>query len=50
VQLNGSTLALTAGDRLPGIAGIATAAGTIHLAPATMTFFVMTGAANPACR
>jgi len=50
VQLNGSTLALTAGDRLPGITGITTAAGTIRLAPATITFFAMTGAANPACR
>ena len=50
VQLNGITLALTAGDRLPGITGIATAAGAVRLAPATMTFFAMTGAANPACR
>ena len=49
VQLNGGTLTLAASDRLPDIAGIPTAAGTIRLAPATITFFVIPGAANPAC-
>ena len=49
VQLNGRTLALAAGDRWPDIAGIPTAAGTIDLAPATITFFVIPSAANPAC-
>lgn len=49
VQLNGDTLALAAGDRLPDIIGIQTAAGTNRLAPATITFFVIPGAANPAC-
>lgn len=49
VQLNGDTLALAAGDRLPDIIGIPTAAGTNRLTPATITFFVVPGAANPAC-
>lgn len=49
VQLNGDTLALAAGDRLPDIIGIQTAAGTNRLTPATITFFLIPGAANPAC-
>ncbi|MCP3446653.1 hypothetical protein [Bradyrhizobium sp. CCGUVB14] len=49
VQLNGSPLALMAGDRMPDIASLPTAAGTIRLAPATITFLVIPAAANPAC-
>jgi hypothetical protein len=49
VQLNGNTLALTAGDRLPDTTGVSTAVGPVGLAPATITFFVIPGAANPAC-
>ncbi|MEK9278379.1 MULTISPECIES: hypothetical protein [unclassified Bradyrhizobium] len=48
-QLNGGTLALAAGDRLPDIAGLPTAPGAVRLAPATITFLVVPGAANPAC-
>lgn len=49
VQLNGDTLVLAAGYRLPDIIGIPTAAGTNRLTPATINFFVIPGAANPAC-
>ena len=49
VQLNGNRLALGAGDRVPDIAGLPTADGTIRLAPATITFLVVPNAANPAC-
>lgn len=49
VQLNGDTLALAAGNRLPDIIGIPTAAGPNRLTPATITFFVIPGAANSAC-
>ncbi|MBR0972614.1 hypothetical protein JQ572_18650 [Bradyrhizobium japonicum] len=50
VQLNGTTLALTDGDELPHLAGRATAAGAVRLAPETITFLVVPSAANPACR
>ncbi|OAF02525.1 hypothetical protein AYJ54_26440 [Bradyrhizobium centrolobii] len=50
VQLNSKTLTLAAGDRLPDIVGIPTVPGTIRLAPATITYLVIPGAANPACR
>lgn len=49
VQLNGHALALAAGDALPPLQGAAQAAGRTVLAPATITFFAMAGAANPAC-
>lgn len=50
VELNGSPLALGAGDALPAIEGARTDAGEIELAPATITFFAMRSAGNPACR
>jgi hypothetical protein len=50
VQMNGKTLALTATDELPRLDARATPAGTIRLAPATITFLVMREAANSACR
>lgn len=50
VKLNGTTLALDDGNELPRLSGQATAAGPIRLAPATITFLTLAGAANPACR
>ncbi|RCS31683.1 hypothetical protein DEO45_00775 [Rhodanobacter denitrificans] len=49
VQLNGRALALAAGDALPPLQGTQQTAGRAALAPATITFFAMAGAANPAC-
>lgn len=49
VQLNGKRLALTADDRLPRLEARVTPAGTVRLAPATITFLVFPNAANPAC-
>ncbi|MDB5609724.1 MAG: hypothetical protein JWP25_6624 [Bradyrhizobium sp.] len=50
VRLNGSTLALAAGDELPPIAGAPTAADTIAFEPATITFLAIPAAGNGACR
>ncbi|MET4275254.1 hypothetical protein ABIB68_001207 [Bradyrhizobium sp. F1.2.2] len=50
VQLNGKTLALTDEDGLPHLAARKTAASAVRLAPETITFLVVPGAANPACR
>ena len=50
VQLNGKWLALGAGDELPALSGVATAAGNIELAPATITFLAVPGAGHGACR
>ncbi|MGY0572062.1 hypothetical protein ACTGJ9_014195 [Bradyrhizobium sp. RDM12] len=50
VQLNGRTLALSADDELPRIELRTASAGTIRLAPATITFLVFPAAADPACR
>lgn len=50
VRLNGRMLALSAGGSLPDFAAVPTPAGEIRLAPATITFLVIPGAANPACR
>jgi hypothetical protein len=50
VQLNGKTLALGAGDELPGITATETPAGVVRLAPATITFLAIPAAANRACR
>ncbi|MCP3402594.1 hypothetical protein [Bradyrhizobium sp. CCGB20] len=50
IQLNGKTLALTAGDELPRLPPRTTQAGMIRLAPETITFLVFPNAANPACR
>jgi hypothetical protein len=49
VQLNGTTLALANGD-LPALTGEPNAAGSMSLAPATITFFAFPDAANSACR
>jgi hypothetical protein len=50
VQLNGKSLALNADDELPRLEPRAASAGTIRLAPATITFLVFPAVANPACR
>lgn len=49
VRLNGKTLALTADDELPRLEPSAVPAGTVGLAPASITFLVIPKAANPAC-
>lgn len=50
VQLNGRTLALAAGDALPALQGAPETAGRATLGPATISFFAIAGAANPACQ
>ena len=49
-QLNGAPLALGANDALPTLTGAATAAGTVTLAPATVTFIAIPMAVNSACQ
>jgi hypothetical protein len=50
VRLNGAALALTEAGDLPRMAGIATAAGEVTFAPATITFLAVPAAGNAACR
>ena len=50
VQLNGGTLALAANDELPRLVASPTSAGMIRLSPASISFLVISKAANPACR
>ncbi len=50
VQLNGSDLALGAGDSLPDLPGITAPAGPVEFAPATITFLAIADAGNAACR
>ncbi|MBS1800342.1 MAG: hypothetical protein JSS95_10985 [Acidobacteria bacterium] len=50
VSLNGVDLTLDSKGDLPAIAGTPTPAGTIILAPATITFLGVAKANNPACR
>jgi hypothetical protein len=50
VDLNGSTLTLGAGDALPNLAGVRSAAGDVRLAPASITFLAVPAAGNTACR
>lgn len=50
VKLNGKVLALGAGDALPQLRGERVAAGTVSLAPATISFFAVPDAGNPSCR
>jgi heparanase 1 len=50
VELNGTELRLGAGDALPRIGGKPEKAGTVTLAPASITFLSFTGANNAACR
>ena len=50
VRLNGTTLALGAGDELPPITGSRTTAGKVTFEQATITFLTIPGAGNNACR
>lgn len=50
VKLNGRTLTLDATGELPAIDGVATPAGMLSLAPASISFIAMPDADNPACR
>jgi hypothetical protein len=50
VKLNGRPLALAANDTVPTLTPAPTAKGRLALAPATITFVALPGAANPACR
>ncbi|MGH6778978.1 MAG: hypothetical protein ACRECL_13380 [Bradyrhizobium sp.] len=50
VRLNGRALRMTAGSRLPSMAGAPAGAGTVKFAPATITFLAMADAGNPACQ
>jgi heparanase 1 len=49
VRLNGATLALTAADDLPRLAGVAAPAGIVTFAPATITFLAVPTAGNAVC-
>ncbi|WFU16001.1 hypothetical protein [Bradyrhizobium sp. CB3481] len=49
VKLNSTALRLGPNDELPALAGVTSPAGTIELAPATMTFLTIPNAGNPAC-
>ncbi|WP_426435351.1 hypothetical protein [Bradyrhizobium genosp. P] len=50
VQLNRTTLALGPADQFPALKGEATAAGTITVAPATISFLTVAKAENANCR
>lgn len=50
VQLNGHALTLGTDDALPPLQGEPAAAGRVALAPATINFFAIPDAHNPACR
>jgi heparanase len=50
IMLNGAAIALGRNDELPSLVGVSTPSGTVSLGPATITFFAMPRAGNPACR
>lgn len=50
VKLNGVALALGPKDALPVISGVSMKSGMQHFAPATMSFLVIPGTGNTACR
>ena len=50
VDLNGRQLVLGDNDALPQIKGKLTKAGSVSLAPASITFLAMPSAGNAACR
>jgi hypothetical protein len=50
VELNGKELSVGADDALPELRGVATGAGRITLAPASITFLAVPGANNASCR
>ena len=49
VELNGRALELTANGEVPATRGTAVAAGAVQLPPASLTFFAIADAGNPAC-
>jgi hypothetical protein len=49
-RLNGTELRLGPNDDLPRLEGMPTAPGPLTVAPATIAFVTMPGAANAACR
>ncbi len=50
VDLNGVKLELGAGEAIPDFQGKPALAGAVELAPATIAFFAIPAANNPACR
>lgn len=50
VQLNGHDLRLGANDALPTLRGSNVPAGTVTLAPTSITFLTIAGARNASCR
>jgi hypothetical protein len=50
VQLNGTTLRLTASGELPQLKGEPTKAGQISFAPASITYLAVQNAGNHSCR
>ncbi len=50
IQLNGQELKLGRGDALPALRGARVGAGTLELAPASITFLALAQAGNAACR
>ena len=50
VELNGAALELGAGDAIPAFEGKSVPAGATELAPASIAFFAIPTANNPACR
>jgi hypothetical protein len=50
IRLNGQDLMLGSDDQLPDISGKRIAAGSVQLAPASITFLAMAGAGNGGCR
>jgi hypothetical protein len=49
VRLNGDTLTLGPDDHVPRMTGVRASAGTLTMAPATITFLAVPEAANAAC-
>jgi hypothetical protein len=50
VQLNGKPLAVSDNGNVPMLNGVATAKGVVTLPAASITFFTVAAAGNPACR
>jgi heparanase len=50
VKLNGEVLKLGNNDGIPSLEGMATTAGPVEFAPATITFLTLESAGNDACR
>jgi heparanase len=50
VKLNGRVLELGENDSIPPLEGVATGAGAVEFAPATITFLTQEAAGNEGCR